>query len=95
MGKPKPPTTRVGKEIKRLLEKRGMTISSVTVGGKTPKGGVLQASQLSRIIHGYWPLSPDKAVIIANAIYTSPRVLMHLWVEDVMDKMGVPPDAKP
>lgn len=90
----KPPTTRVGKEIVRLMDKRGIVPSTMTYRGKTQAGDGLEHSVLSRVIHGKHTLTVQLAVRIATALYASPRVLLHLWVDDIMDKMGVPPDGK-
>lgn len=88
------PTNRVGKEIRRLLDKRGMSGRTITADSRTPAGDKLHHAQLSRIVQGKMTLTPGLAVTIAKALYTSPRVLLHLWVDDIMDKMGVPPDGK-
>lgn len=90
----KPTTTRVGGEIFRLLDSRKMTTRAITQNGRTPAGDTLAHNQVSRIVHGKMNLTPNLAIALAKALYTSPRVLLHLWVDDIMDKMGVPPDGK-
>jgi plasmid maintenance system antidote protein VapI len=80
----KPSPTRLGKAVQAAMDRRGANLAAVAA-----RLDVAEA-HLSRVIHGHRGLRPEFAIGLAQALSLRARDLLHLHVDDVMDKKDQP-----